>query len=76
MQVIINSDSVPTASDPPLPQSLLDELDIVWQERDWLDEDDTEDEMIAKIREWRKSKHEQRASPKLTSEEADTPLLT
>ena len=48
----------------------------MWQERDWLDEDDTEDEMIAKIREWRKSKHEQRASPKLTSEEADTPLLT
>jgi hypothetical protein len=65
MEAIINSDSEPTASDTPLPQSLLDELDIVWQERNWLDGDDTEDEMIARIREWRKSKLEQRASPQL-----------
>ena len=42
-EAIINSDSEPTRSDTPLPQSLLDELDIVWQERDWLNEDDTED---------------------------------
>ena len=57
-EAIINSDSETTASDTPLPPSLLDELDIVWQERDWLDGDDTEDEMIARIREWRKPKYE------------------
>lgn len=60
-EAIINGDSEPTASDTPLPQSLLDELNVVWQERDRLDADDTEDEMIARIREWRKPKREQRA---------------
>lgn len=56
MESIINGDSEPTTSDA-LPQSLLEELDIVWQDRHWLDNDDTEDEMIARIRRRRKSKH-------------------
>lgn len=57
-----------------LPHSLLNELNIVWQDRDWLDGDDTEDEMIARIRRWRKSKHQQhfkeglRMSPQLGSD--------
>lgn len=59
MESIINGDSEPTAPDTPLPQSLLDELDIVWRDRDWLDGDDTEDEMIARIRRWRRSQHQQ-----------------
>ncbi|KAF1993296.1 hypothetical protein P154DRAFT_78454 [Amniculicola lignicola CBS 123094] len=59
LESIINSDSEPTAPDTPFPQSLLDELDIVWRDRDWLDQDDTEDEMIAVIRRWRKSQHQQ-----------------
>ncbi len=59
IESIINGDSEPAASDT-LSQSLLDELDIVWQDRHWLDHDDTEDEMIARIRRWRKSKHQQR----------------
>lgn len=60
IESIINGDSDPTAADTPLPPSLLDELDIVWRDRDWLDHDDTEDEMIARIRRWRNSKHQQR----------------
>ena len=56
----INGDSDPTAADTPLSPSLLDELDIVWRDRDWLDHDDTEDEMIARIRRWKNSKHQQR----------------
>jgi hypothetical protein len=59
MESIINGDSEPNASITPLPQSLLDELDIVWRDRDWLDGDDTGDEMIARIHRWRKSNHQQ-----------------
>ena len=55
IEVVINCDSVPTATDTPLPQYLLDELDVVWRDRDWLDDDDTEDEMIAIFRRWRTS---------------------
>lgn len=62
---IINGDSEPTASDTSLPQSLLDELDIVWRDRDRLNGDDTEDEMIARIRQWRESKHQQRLEERL-----------
>lgn len=74
IESMINGDSDPTAADTPLPPSLLDELDIVWRDRDWLDHDDTEDEMIARIRRWRNSKHQQRlekrlsASPQLSSD--------
>ncbi|KAH8800866.1 hypothetical protein F5884DRAFT_757705 [Xylogone sp. PMI_703] len=62
---IINGDSEPTACDTSLPQPLLDELDIVWQDRDRLNDDDTEDEMIARMRQWRKSKHQQRLEERL-----------
>lgn len=74
IESMINGDSDPTAADTPLPPSLLDELDIVWRDRDWLDHDDTEDEMIARIRRWRNSKHQQylekglRTSPQLGSD--------
>ncbi|KAL8972165.1 MAG: hypothetical protein Q9197_002911 [Variospora fuerteventurae] len=74
IESIINGDSEPTASGSPLPQSLLNELDIVWRDRNWLDGDDTEDEMIARIRQWRKSKYQQRldgglhTSPQLGSD--------
>jgi hypothetical protein len=40
MESIFNIDSEPNASITPLPQSLLDELDIVWRDRDSLDRDD------------------------------------
>ena len=55
----INGDCDPTAVDTPIPPSLLDELDVVWRDRDWLNHDDTEDEMIARFRWWRNSKHQQ-----------------
>ena len=56
----INGNCDPTPADTPLPPSLLGELDIVWRDRDWLDHDDTEDEMIARFRWWRNSKYQQR----------------
>ncbi|KAI9729379.1 MAG: hypothetical protein M1834_006903 [Cirrosporium novae-zelandiae] len=65
IETVINTHSEPAASDTPFPQPLLDELDIVWRDRDWLDHDDTEDEMIARIREWRNSKHRQRLKEEL-----------
>ena len=46
---MINGGSEPTVADTPLPPSLLDELDIVWRDRDWLNHGDTEDEMIARL---------------------------
>jgi hypothetical protein len=67
----INSDSEPTAPDTPLLQSLLDELGIVWRDRDRLDKDDTEDEMIARICRWRKPKHQQCVDERLRT----SPLL-
>ncbi|KAI4132513.1 MAG: hypothetical protein LQ347_002552 [Umbilicaria vellea] len=74
IESMISGDSDPTAADIPLPPSLLDELDIVWRDRDWLDHDNTEDKMIARIRRWRNSKHQQRleqglrTSPQLGSD--------
>jgi len=59
IELMINGDSDPTAADTSLPLSLLDELDIVWRDRHQYDHDDTEDEMIARIRRWRNSKHQQ-----------------
>ena len=46
---MINGGSEPTVADTPLPPSLLDELDIVWRDRDWLNHGDTEDEMIVRL---------------------------
>lgn len=71
---MINGDFDPTAADTPLSPLLLDELDIVWRDPDWLDHDDTKNEMIARIRRWRNSKHQQRlekglrTSPQLGSD--------
>lgn len=73
LESTINGDSEPAVSDT-LPHSLLDELDTVWQDRHWLDHDNTKDEIIAGIRRWRKSKYQQRleeglcTSPQLGSE--------
>ena len=68
IESMINGNSGPTAAGTPLPPSLLDQLDIVWRDRDWLDHDDTEDEMIATIRRWRNSEHPLRTSPQLSSD--------
>jgi len=74
IESMINGDSDPTAADTPLPPALLDELDIVWRDGHQYDHDDTEDEMIARIRRWRNSKHQQRlekglrTSPQLGSD--------
>ena len=57
LRVITNGDSEPAASDS-LPQSMPDELDIVWHDRHRLDHNDT-NEMIVKIFQQRKSKHHQ-----------------
>ena len=73
-EAILNSETEPTAYDTPLPQSLLDDLDVVWQGRDWLEPEETEDELMARMNQWRKSKHSQhcedgpRASPRLVSD--------
>lgn len=55
-EALMNSASEPSASDTPFSQSLLDELDIVWQDYNNLDPEAIEDEMIMKIVRWRESK--------------------
>ncbi|KAL9124599.1 MAG: hypothetical protein Q9217_006082 [Psora testacea] len=59
MDSVINSE--PAASDTTFPQSLLDELNTIWQHL-WRDgkhsTDDIEDEMLAAIRRWRESQHQ------------------
>ncbi|WEW54639.1 hypothetical protein PRK78_000059 [Emydomyces testavorans] len=56
-EAIINTGSEPTPSDTPFPQSLLDELDVVWQGKEWGDA--REDKMIETIGRWRKAKDDQ-----------------
>lgn len=46
--------SIDYNTDAPLPHALLDELELVWKNcREW-NNDDIEDEMIARFRRWRK----------------------
>jgi len=59
IKLMINSSSEPTAAKTPLSSSLLNELNTVWCNRDWLDYEDTEDEMIIRLHQWRKLKHQQ-----------------
>ena len=59
LESMMNGGSDPTAADTPLPPSLLDELSIVWRDRFQYDNDDTEDEMISRIRQWRELKQQQ-----------------
>ncbi len=59
IELMINGGSEPTVADTFLSPSLLNELNIVWQDRDWLNHEDTEDEMIVRLCRWRKSKHQQ-----------------
>ena len=73
-EAVLHSETEPTAPNTPLPQSLLDDLAIMWQEGDWLDREATEDEMVWRFNQWRKSKHGQhcedgpRASSQLVSD--------
>ncbi|TAQ90810.1 hypothetical protein B7494_g883 [Chlorociboria aeruginascens] len=74
-EAIINSETEPTAYDTPLPQSLLDELDVFWRHGcHLLFDEDIQDEMIARIKQWRKSKNGQhceerpRTSPRFVSD--------
>ncbi|KAL8937411.1 MAG: hypothetical protein Q9211_003698 [Gyalolechia sp. 1 TL-2023] len=56
-EAVLNTDCDPLTSEMPLSDSLLNELDIAWQGyENFLDREDVEDEMIAKIGQWRKSK--------------------
>lgn len=55
-EAVLNASSEPSASDTPFPQSLMDELGLVWQGYDNFEPEETEDEMIMKIAQWRKSK--------------------
>ncbi|KAL9030609.1 MAG: hypothetical protein Q9196_001290 [Gyalolechia fulgens] len=56
-EAVLNTDCDPLTSEMPLSDSLLNELDIAWQGyENFLDQEDVEDEMIAKIGQWRKSK--------------------
>ncbi|ESZ89510.1 hypothetical protein SBOR_10104 [Sclerotinia borealis F-4128] len=56
MAKILDGDLNPAASDISRQQELLDKLEIVWQERKVYNTDDTENEMISKIRQWGKRK--------------------
>ncbi|KAL9628537.1 MAG: hypothetical protein Q9164_007233 [Protoblastenia rupestris] len=62
MDSIINNDSEPAESNLRFPQSLLNELDTIWQHRNrHRGTDDTEDEMLAAIRRWRESQDQPRS---------------
>ncbi len=73
-KAILNSETESIASDTHLPQLLLNELNVVWQGRDWLKLKETEDSMIARISQWRKSEQRQgceegpQALPQLVSD--------
>ena len=55
-EAVLNTDSDPSISEMPLSPSLQDQLDIAWQGyENFLDQEDVEDEIIAKISQRRKS---------------------
>jgi len=56
LESMINS----VTSDSLLSSPILEELDIVWRDRNKLNEDDTEDEMIARIRRWKECRDRER----------------
>ncbi|KAL9126384.1 MAG: hypothetical protein Q9217_004561 [Psora testacea] len=56
-EAVLNTDCDPFTSEMPLSDSLLKELDIAWQGYvDFIDDEDVEDDMIARIGHWRKFK--------------------
>lgn len=59
-EAILNSSSEPHPLQTPFPQSLLDELDIIWQGLNRFEPEETEDQMIETIKRWRESRHKQR----------------
>ncbi|KAL9123865.1 MAG: hypothetical protein Q9217_006745 [Psora testacea] len=64
-EAIMNTGYGPASPDTPFSQSLLDELDVVWQHNDHFNPEETEDAMIAKIGQWKSSKSEQRTRSRL-----------
>ena len=66
-EAALTFETEPSASDTPLPQSLLDELHILWQGREGWDPEEVEDKMIARISQWRRFKHQQRLEDRLGS---------
>ncbi len=58
-KAILNSELTHTASDTLFSQSLFNELNVIWQDHDWLKLKDIKDEMIIRICQWRKLKHSQ-----------------
>lgn len=62
-EAIVNSGFEPAPSDTPFPQSLLDELYVVW--RGPYTGEEMEDEMFEAIGRWRKAKDKKRAEPQI-----------
>ena len=62
-EAIMKTGSEPASPGTPFSESLLDELNVVWETLERYEPEKTEDAMIAKISQWRKSKEEQRAQP-------------
>ena len=60
-EAILNTGSEPISPGTPFPLSILDELNVVWEDRDYYRSEETEDAMIAKIEQWRKAKEERHA---------------
>ena len=60
-EAILNTGSEPVSRGTPFPQWVLDELNIVWQDRDYYRPEETKDAMIAKIEQWRKAKEKEHA---------------
>ena len=57
-EALLNTGSEPVSPGTPFPQSLSDELDLVWRNSERYESERTEDAMIAKMGLWRKAKRE------------------
>lgn len=57
LESVISGEPELIESNTPVASPVLEQLDKVWQERDNMDIDDTEDEMIAVFRRWRESRN-------------------
>ena len=74
-EAILNGDSEPPLPDTPLPVSLMDELEVVYEEHiRFFDMEEMEDEMILRIARWRKSKYkscpDRHRTPSLSNQNA------
>ncbi|KAL9118126.1 MAG: hypothetical protein Q9187_005331 [Circinaria calcarea] len=76
-EAVLNTDSDPATSEIPLSNSLLNELDTAWQGYETIfDREDVEDEMIAKINQWRKSKRANTSSGRPHPSQLDSEIST